>query len=129
MTNSQDFQFFPPELTALQERELAVYKAWFLALVQSLIYSSLQRLNGIPAAAREPGEDDTLEKLEEERLAAQEFIDTAEPLTEEEMALKEEYAQQGFGDWSRRDFQQFVRGLETHGWCVMTVFHFYGRWY
>lgn len=76
-----------------------------------------QRLNGIPAVAREPqGEEDTPEKLEEERVAAQEFIDTAEPLTEEETALKEEYAQQGFGDWSRRDFQQFVRGLETHGW-------------
>ncbi|KAJ3574436.1 hypothetical protein NP233_g1754 [Leucocoprinus birnbaumii] len=97
----QDFQFFPPELAALQERELAVYK----------------RLNGIPAVIREPaGEEDTPEKLEEERQAAQEFIDTAEPLTEEETALKEEYAQQGFGDWSRRDFQQFVRGLETHGW-------------
>ncbi|KAF5352870.1 hypothetical protein D9756_006326 [Leucocoprinus leucothites] len=97
----QDFQFFPPELAVLQERELAVYK----------------RLNGIPAVAREPAsEEDTPEKLDEERQAAQEFIDTAEPLTEEEMAQKEEYAQQGFGDWSRRDFQQFVRGLETHGW-------------
>ncbi|KAF9445740.1 hypothetical protein P691DRAFT_709798 [Macrolepiota fuliginosa MF-IS2] len=97
----QDFQFFPPELSALQERELAVYK----------------RLNGIPAVARETqSEEDTPEKLEEERQAAQEFIDTAEPLTEDEMAQKEEYAQQGFGDWSRRDFQQFVRGLETHGW-------------
>lgn len=31
MMNSQDFQFFPPELTALQERELAVYKAWSLS--------------------------------------------------------------------------------------------------
>jgi len=59
-------------------------------------------------------------------LTAQEFIDTAEPLTEEEMALKEEYAQQGFGDWSRRDFQQFIRGLETHGWYVITIFHLYG---
>jgi SWI/SNF-related matrix-associated actin-dependent regulator of chromatin subfamily A member 5 len=77
-------------------------------------------LNGIPAVARDPAnEEDTLEKLEEERQAAQEYIDTAESLTEEEMALKEEYAQQGFGDWSRRDFQQFVRGLETHGWYVV----------
>ncbi len=57
----QDFQFFPPELAELQERELAVHK----------------RLNGIPATAREPqGPEDTPEKLEEERLAAQEFIDT-----------------------------------------------------
>lgn len=43
---------------------------------------------------REPQtEEDTPEKLEEERQAAQEFIDTAETLTEEEMTSKEEYAQ------------------------------------
>jgi hypothetical protein len=35
-----------------------------------------QRLNGITATLREPtGPDDTPEKLEEERLAAQDFID------------------------------------------------------
>ncbi|KAF9523106.1 SNF2 family DNA-dependent ATPase [Crepidotus variabilis] len=97
----QDFQFFPPELTVLQEREMAVHK----------------RLNGIPATTREPQTpEDTPEKLEEERLAAQEFIDTAEPLDDDDLERKEEYIRQGFADWSRRDFQQLVRGLETHGW-------------
>ncbi|KAL1681451.1 SNF2 family N-terminal domain-containing protein [Schizophyllum commune] len=97
----QDFQFFPQELTQLQERELAVHK----------------RLNDIKATTREPaGPEDTPEKLEEERQAAQEFIDTAEPLTEEEIAQKDAYISKGFGDWTRRDFQQFVRGLETYGW-------------
>ncbi|KAF8551112.1 hypothetical protein OG21DRAFT_1445699 [Imleria badia] len=97
----QDFQFFDPALAQLQERELAVFK----------------RLNGIPATARDPqGPEDTPEKLEAERAAAQEFIDTAEPLTEEEQALKEQYTEAGFHDWSRRDFQQFVRALENYGW-------------
>ncbi|KAF9466575.1 SNF2 family DNA-dependent ATPase [Collybia nuda] len=97
----QDFQFFPPELAVLQERELAVHK----------------RLNGITATLREPvGPDDTPEKLEEERQAAQDFIDNAEPLTEEEMAEKEAYIEEGFPDWSRRDFQQFVKALEAYGW-------------
>ncbi|KAL0577835.1 chromatin remodeling complex Adenosinetriphosphatase [Marasmius crinis-equi] len=97
----QDFQFFPSELAALQERELAVHK----------------RLNGIPATLREPaGPEDTPELLEAERVAAQEFIDTAEPLTEEEAAQKEAYIEEGFPDWSRRDFQQFVKGLEAYGW-------------
>lgn len=41
---------------------------------------------------------------------------TAEPLTEEEQAEKEELLAQGFEDWSRRDFQQFVRALESYGW-------------
>ncbi|KJA19167.1 hypothetical protein HYPSUDRAFT_144090 [Hypholoma sublateritium FD-334 SS-4] len=97
----QDFQFFPPQLTILQERELAVHK----------------RLNGIPAVVREPvGPEDTPEKLEEERITAQEFIDTAEPLDDDDMELKEQYILQGFPDWSRRDFQQLIRGMETYGW-------------
>ena len=94
-------------------------------------------MNEIPAVAREPqGPEDTPEVLEEERLAAQHFIDTgmcllslystwyslpvaiAEPLTPEELELKEKLTEEGFLDWSRRDFQQFVRGLEAHGWYV-----------
>ncbi|KAI5991718.1 SNF2 family N-terminal domain-containing protein [Pisolithus orientalis] len=97
----QDFQFFNPTLAQLQERELAVFK----------------RTNNIPATLRESqGPEDTPEKLEAERATAQEFIDTAEPLTEEEQVLKERYLAEGFHDWSRRDFQQFVRALETYGW-------------
>jgi hypothetical protein len=42
----------------------------------------------------------------------------AEPLTEDEMALKESFIEQGFPDWSRHDFQQFVRALEAYGWYV-----------
>jgi len=81
---------------------------------------------------RDPqGPEDTPEKLEAERQAEQELIDngelahsclscanamTAEPLTEEELAEKEALVAQGFEDWSRRDFQQFVRALESYGW-------------
>ncbi|KDR72000.1 hypothetical protein GALMADRAFT_253304 [Galerina marginata CBS 339.88] len=97
----QDFQFFPDELAVLQERELAAHK----------------RLNGIPAVTREPvTEEDTPEVLEQERIAAQEFIDNAEPLDDDDLEQKEEYIKQGFPDWSRRDFQQLIRALETYGW-------------
>lgn len=42
-----------------------------------LLIPSIQRLNDIPATLREPqGEDEAAEKLEAERQAAQEFIDT-----------------------------------------------------
>ncbi|KII93122.1 hypothetical protein PLICRDRAFT_130653 [Plicaturopsis crispa FD-325 SS-3] len=98
----QDFHFFNPKLAELQDRELAVHK----------------RLNGISAPLREPqpGTDETPEQLEAERQAAQEFIDNAEPLTEEEVALKDKLTEDGFHDWSRRDFQQFVKALEAYGW-------------
>ena len=41
---------------------------------------------------------------------------SAEPLTEEQQQEKEELIAQGFENWSKRDFQQFVRALETYGW-------------
>lgn len=41
---------------------------------------------------------------------------SAEPLSEEQLVEKEELIARGFEDWSRRDFQQFVRALETYGW-------------
>lgn len=66
------------------------------------------------------------------RKEEQERIDTAEPLTEEETAEKERLLQevarticmdcvthvscvQGFSDWSRRDFNQFVRMCGEYG--------------
>ena len=81
-----------------------------------ILTSTSQRLNGIQATPREALPDDTPEKIEEEREAAQKFIDEAEPLTEEEQALKEELVNSGFPDWSRRDFQQLVKALEAYGW-------------
>ena len=45
----------------------------------------------------------------------------AEPLTPEELELKE-LTEEGFLDLSRWDFQQFIRGLEAHGWYVLCDF-------
>jgi len=80
--------------------------------------------------------EDTAKKLEAERQAAQHFIDNgtqskfsngslsqadgflyqAEPLTEGEQEQKEANLEDGFPDWSRRDFQQLARALEAYGW-------------
>jgi len=38
------------------------------------------------------------------------------PLDDEDLERKEECIGRGFPDWSRRDFQQLIRGLETYGW-------------
>lgn len=81
----------------------------------------MQKLNEIPASVREAGSDDSPEELEKERQTAQEFIDNAEPLAEEEQAEKEALIKQGFESWSKRDFQQFIRALESYGWyCTPT---------
>ena len=39
----------------------------------------------------------------------------AEPLTEEEEAQREALKAEGFGTWSKRDFNAFVKGCELWG--------------
>jgi SWI/SNF-related matrix-associated actin-dependent regulator of chromatin subfamily A member 5 len=63
----------------------------------------------------------TPEQLEAERAAMQEAIDNAEPLTEEEIAEKDELSSLGFFDWTRKDFNAFLRGSEFYGKCVVVV--------
>ncbi|KDR66658.1 hypothetical protein GALMADRAFT_1359435 [Galerina marginata CBS 339.88] len=59
-------------------------------------------------------EEDMPDVLEQEWITAQEFIVQAEPLEDDDLEQKEEYIKGGFPDWSRRDFQQLVRVLETY---------------
>ncbi|KAH8104403.1 slide-domain-containing protein [Phellopilus nigrolimitatus] len=98
--NLQEFQFFPERLHALQERE----------------YNAYRKEHGVPATIRDAqGKNVTPEELEAERDVEQKRIDEAEPLTEEEVAEKDELISQGFENWSRRDFQQFDGGFRTPG--------------
>jgi len=90
-----DYQFFPDELRALQEREILAH----------------QRAAGyvVPEAADED------EERKAERLAEQAAIEGAEGLTEEELARKEELVLLGFPNWTRRDHHALLRALERHG--------------
>ena len=93
-----DYQFFNPRLNDLQEKETA----WF------------RKENGIKAPLAE-GEEETMEQRVQDQEMEQTSIDDAEPLTEEEIAEKDRLATEGFGDWNKRDFQQFVNGSAKYG--------------
>lgn len=93
-----DYQFYPPRLQELQDRETAFYR-------KEIGYK-------VPLA---DGDEDTLEEREAERAREQQEIDNATALTEEERAEKEELSAQGFGNWNRRDFQQFINGSGKYG--------------
>ncbi|SJX62817.1 probable ISW2-ATPase component of a two subunit chromatin remodeling complex [Sporisorium reilianum f. sp. reilianum] len=97
--NINDFQFYPARLAELQERETAAY----------------QRSIGYRVPAKEAGDGQTADEAEAERKREQDLIDTAKALTEEEVDEKEQLAQEGFGNWNRREFQIFVRGCERYG--------------
>ncbi|KAJ9625023.1 chromatin remodeling complex Adenosinetriphosphatase [Taxawa tesnikishii (nom. ined.)] len=93
-----DYQFFNPRLGDLQEKETA----WF------------RKENNIKAPLAEGTEEDLAER-EQDQALEQQMIDEAEPLTEEEQAEKEQLQTEGFGDWNKRDFQQFINGSARYG--------------
>ena len=98
-----DWQFFPPGLQELQEKETAYYH-------KEIGYK-------VPLAEA-PSEVESMsdrEAREADQRLAQDEIDFAEPLTEEEKQQKAEMQEHGFGNWNRRDFQQFINGSAKFG--------------
>lgn len=93
-----DYQFFSERLKDLQDKETAWYR----------------KQNNIKAPLAE-GEEDTLEDREAEQQLEQNQIDNAEPLTEKEQAEKVKLTEDGFPEWNKRDFQQFINGSAKYG--------------
>ncbi|XP_023373131.1 probable global transcription activator SNF2L1 isoform X2 [Otolemur garnettii] len=92
--NVQDFQFFPPRLFELLEKEILYYR--------KTIGYKVPRNPDIPNPA--------LAQREEQKK-----IDGAEPLTVEETEEKEKLLTQGFTNWTKRDFNQFIKANEKYG--------------
>ncbi|XP_069545380.1 SWI/SNF-related matrix-associated actin-dependent regulator of chromatin subfamily A member 5 isoform X1 [Brachyistius frenatus] len=92
--NVQDFQFFPPRLFELLEKEILFYR--------KTIGYKVPRNPDMPNSAQ-------VQKEEQAK------IDEAEALTEEELEEKENLLQQGFTIWNKRDFNQFIKANEKWG--------------
>nr|XP_019956772.1 PREDICTED: SWI/SNF-related matrix-associated actin-dependent regulator of chromatin subfamily A member 5 isoform X1 [Paralichthys olivaceus] len=92
--NVQDFQFFPPRLFELLEKEILFYR-------KTIGYKVPRNLD-MPNSAQ-------VQKEEQAK------IDEAEALTEEELEEKENLLQQGFTIWNKRDFNQFIKANEKWG--------------
>ncbi|KAL7273752.1 chromatin remodeling complex Adenosinetriphosphatase [Rhizina undulata] len=96
--NVLEHQFYPPRLVELQERETAYFRK--------------QQNYKVPLA---DGDDEDLEDREANRDAEQQAIDNAVPLTEEELEEKARLAEEGFSNWSRKDFLLFVSLSAKYG--------------
>uniref|UniRef100_A0A8C4N542 SNF2 related chromatin remodeling ATPase 1 n=1 Tax=Eptatretus burgeri TaxID=7764 RepID=A0A8C4N542_EPTBU len=92
--NIQDFQFFPPRLFELLEKEILHYR----------------KTIGYKVPKNPEVENPAQVQLEE-----QQKVDEAEPLSEEELEEKERLLTQGFTNWTKRDFNQFVKANEKWG--------------
>ncbi|XP_062334049.1 SWI/SNF-related matrix-associated actin-dependent regulator of chromatin subfamily A member 5 isoform X2 [Osmerus eperlanus] len=92
--NVQDFQFFPPRLFELLEKEILFYR--------KTIGYKVPRNPDLPNSAQQQKEE-------------QAKIDDAEALSEEELEEKENLLSQGFTIWNKRDFNQFIKANEKWG--------------
>lgn len=93
-----DWQFFPPELQELQDKETAYFH-------KEIGYKAV-----LP-----DGPEEELSDREAERELEQQEIDNAVPLTQEEQEEKTNLSTEGFSTWNRRDFQQFINGSAKFG--------------
>merc|ERR1739846_306486 len=91
----QDFQFFPPRLFELLDNEIYHYR-------QSVGYR-------VPLNTDLGADAKKLQKEEQRK------IDEAYDLNEDEQEEKEDLLTQGFTNWSKRDFNTFIRLHEKYG--------------
>ncbi|KAG8986469.1 hypothetical protein FRB94_002794 [Tulasnella sp. JGI-2019a] len=100
-----DHHFAPAGLVELHEKEYMAYR------------KAVGIKAGMdPKDATDPRcQGATPEETEAKQAEFQLLIDAAEPLTDEEQRQKEEWEAHPFFSWSKRDFQQFIRGIEKHG--------------
>merc|ERR1711997_316086 len=91
----QDFQFYPPRLFELLDQEIYHYR-------NSVGYK-------VPVNP-DLGSDAKRDQKEEQKR-----IDEAEELTEDEQIEKEDLLKEGYSNWSKRDFNQFIRLNEKYG--------------
>ncbi|XP_075395283.1 SWI/SNF-related matrix-associated actin-dependent regulator of chromatin subfamily A member 1 isoform X1 [Tenrec ecaudatus] len=92
--NIQEFQFFPPRLFELLEKEILYYR----------------KTIGYKVPKNPDTSSSTLTQREEQKM-----IDGADPLTAEETDEKEKLLTQGFANWTKRDFNQFIKANEKYG--------------
>lgn len=94
----QDHQFYPQRLVDIQEKETSYYR-------KTVGYK-------VPLPEDKDKDEETREA---ERQLEQQEIDDAEPLTEQEEEEKKELSQEGFSNWTRRDFHNFLQSSAKHG--------------
>merc|ERR1712141_890555 len=91
----QDFQFFPGRLFELLDQEIYHYR--------NMVGYKVPLNTDLGSEAKK------IQKEEQRR------VDEADELTEEEQEEKEDLLTQGFTNWSKRDFNQFIRLHEKYG--------------
>ncbi|AMD20237.1 HDL507Cp [Eremothecium sinecaudum] len=97
----QDFQFPPPELSVLQEREQLSYKKKINYKVSSYDLGS--------------DVEDDADGVSERVSAEQAKIDECPEFTEEDELAKQKLIKEAFTNWTKREFVTFISGCAKYG--------------
>lgn len=95
----QEFQFLPDRLKDLQDKELANYR----------------KAIGFKFSTADITDLAEGETKESKRRKENQKIEKAEPLTAEEVEEKKEIIKNGFSNWSKRDFTNFIHQCARYG--------------
>lgn len=121
--HGQDFQFFPKELDALQEKEQLYFKKKVNYKVTSYDITGDIRNEGSDAEEEEgeyknaanteghKGHEELKRRIEEE----QEKINSAPDFTQEDELRKQELISKAFTNWNKRDFMAFINACAKYG--------------
>jgi len=93
--NIQDYQFFPPRLFEILDKEIYFFR-------KTINYK-------VPKNPEFGSDADRIRKDEQGK------IDNSAQLDEDELAEKDSLLREGFTSWSKRDFQQFIKANEKFG--------------
>ncbi|ODV63482.1 DNA translocase ASCRUDRAFT_73329 [Ascoidea rubescens DSM 1968] len=101
----QDHQFYSSEFKTILEKEMYYYKKQINYKVLSADIPDIDQND----KSEEHESKDKRKKREQLK------INKAEPLTKEEEELKQKYIDEAFGNWTRRDFTNFVHAVAKYG--------------
>lgn len=121
--HGQDFQFFPKQLNALQEKEQLAFKRKVNYKVSSYDITGNTPNEGSDAEEEDDEYVDTgdaegraaHEELKKKIQEEQEKINSAPDFTEEDELEKQRLISQAFSNWNKRDFMSFINACCKYG--------------
>lgn len=116
-----DFQFFPPEYLELKTRQVLAFQKSVGYVVAAAVTEPSIPSNSLGSSTLQSGtisqskeEINSIESRQKRELE-QSLIDNSIPLTDKEMNRMELLAEEGFSNWTKRDYSHYLKGLEKHG--------------
>lgn len=114
MIQGQDYQFFPKELTSLQDKEQLSFKRKVNYQVNSYDITGAMSDDSDSDDDNEKSKNSNIDiaaKIKEE----QEKIDNAPDFTEEDEAEKQRLISKAFTNWTKRDLLAFINACAKYG--------------